>query len=175
MGRHPDWRCKDVGDLLGVTKTTVARWRTGMRHPTVESMRKIEDLVGWPLQEQLELLPDRRGDTSDLRYGIEFKRRLAAATGEQHADYSRTYGDWGRNRTVELRVLRTIGELAGLPEGTRIATNRNKLLVLEQAVGGHYWFEEGELTPYSAIIDWLPVIVLPPVSGAIKALPLLPE
>jgi transcriptional regulator with XRE-family HTH domain len=166
MGRHPDWRCQDIGELLGVTKTTVARWRTGMRHPTVESMRKIEGLVGWPLAEQMRLLPDRKGDYSDLRYGIEFKRRIAAASGEKSiVDYGSFYGDWGRNRTVELRVLRTLGEIGALPEGARIATNHNKLLVLEEAYGGMYWFEEGELTPYSAIIDWLPVIVLPTIHG----------
>lgn len=31
---------------------------------------------------------------------------------------------------IKLEVARTIGELAGLSPGTRIATNHNKLLVL---------------------------------------------
>lgn len=63
---------------------------------------------------------------------------------------------------IKLQVMTTIGDLAGLPKGTRIATNHNKLLILDDFAGGHYWFEDGELTPYSPIVDWLPVIVLPP-------------
>src|ERR671926_946503 len=68
-------------------------------------------------------------------------------------------------RTVELQIIYTLGEMGGLPVGTRIATNHNKLLVLEEWIKGHrtYWMEEGELTPYSPLVHWLPVIVLPPV------------
>jgi hypothetical protein len=65
-------------------------------------------------------------------------------------------------RTAELQMASTIGELSGLPKGTRIATNHNKLLVLDEGYGSQYWFEEGELTPYSPIVDWLPAYVLPP-------------
>ncbi len=63
--------------------------------------------------------------------------------------------------TVELRVARTIGELSGLPLGTRIATNHNKLLVLDVFAGAPFWFEEGELTPYLPLVRWLPAYVLP--------------
>ena len=64
---------------------------------------------------------------------------------------------------IELELIYTLGEMAGLPVGTRIATNDNKLLTLEDSfLHQRHWFEEGELTHYSPIHEWLPVIVLPP-------------
>jgi hypothetical protein len=63
--------------------------------------------------------------------------------------------------TAQVPVARTIGELAGLPLHTRIATNHGKLLRLDEGYGSQYWFEEGELTPYSPIVDWLPALILP--------------
>jgi hypothetical protein len=66
-------------------------------------------------------------------------------------------------RVSTLLIVETIGELAGLPMGTRIATNHNKLLIHGEFAGSHYWYEEGELVNYSALVDWLPAIVLPPV------------
>lgn len=66
-------------------------------------------------------------------------------------------------RTQAVEVVWTIGELAGVPLGTRIATNDNKLLVLDQYCGSRYWFAEGGLTPYSAMVHWLPAFILPRV------------
>jgi hypothetical protein len=66
---------------------------------------------------------------------------------------------------TKLQVITSLGDMAGLPPGTRIATNHNKLLVLDVFLHSSRelaWFEEGELTPYTPIVDWLPVIVLPP-------------
>lgn len=58
----------------------------------------------------------------------------------------------------------TIGEMAGLPVGTRIATNHNKILILDFAFGREYWIEEGTLSPfYDPLVSWLPAIILPPV------------
>jgi hypothetical protein len=65
-------------------------------------------------------------------------------------------------RTVEVEVARTIGELAGLPDGTRIATNHNRLLVLEDFNGLQWWHEEGELQNYTPLVHWLPAFILPP-------------
>ena len=63
---------------------------------------------------------------------------------------------------VPVKVLRTIGDFGGLPIGTRIATNHNKLLMLESAMGSIYWYEQGELQPYIPLVHWLPAYVLPP-------------
>lgn len=59
------------------------------------------------------------------------------------------------------RLIWTIGDMAGLPVGTRVATNDGKLLVLAEMFGGHQWVDRtGQL--YSPLVSWLPVIVLPP-------------
>lgn len=70
---------------------------------------------------------------------------------------------------LTIPVLRTLADFKELPVGTRIATNTNKLLVLEESPGlrGYkarfYWYEEGELLPYTPSRTWLPAFVLPPV------------
>lgn len=70
--------------------------------------------------------------------------------------------------TLEVRVARTIGDLAGLPIGTRIATNDSKLLELyvgpKPGVNSSSWIIPGTLEPfYQALVSWLPAVVLPPV------------
>lgn len=68
--------------------------------------------------------------------------------------------------TVSIDVARTIGDLAGLPLGTRIATNTNKILERERAWGRQYWIEGGTLSPYfEPLVHWLPAYILPPVAG----------
>jgi hypothetical protein len=67
-------------------------------------------------------------------------------------------------RTEPIQVAWTIGELSGLPVGTRIATNHNKILELDEVVGGRSWIEGGTLSPfYEPLVHWLPAYVLPPV------------
>ena len=63
---------------------------------------------------------------------------------------------------IEVELVYTLGEMAGLENGTRIATNHGLVLTLTDEMGGGYWWEEGQLVPYSAMHEWLPVIVLPP-------------
>jgi hypothetical protein len=60
-----------------------------------------------------------------------------------------------------VKVASTIGELSGLPIGTRIATNHNKLLLLGEFAGSEHWYEEGELTNYQPMVHWLPAYILP--------------
>jgi hypothetical protein len=62
-----------------------------------------------------------------------------------------------------LIVATTIGDLSGLPQGTRIATNHNKLLLLGEFAGQPHWYEEGELVNYQPLVHWLPAYILPPV------------
>ena len=64
----------------------------------------------------------------------------------------------------KIDVARTIGELAGLPTGTRIATNHNKILELDEGWGRQYWIEPLTLSPfYEPLVEWLPAYILPPV------------
>lgn len=63
-----------------------------------------------------------------------------------------------------VTVAYTIGDLAGLPVGSRIATNDNKLLGLDELPSGAtYWIEPGQGVPYQPLVHWLPAIILPPV------------
>jgi len=66
-------------------------------------------------------------------------------------------------REVPMKALWTLGDFAGLPDGTRIATNHNKLLILEDFNGLQWWHEEGELQNYAPMVHWLPAYLLPPV------------
>jgi hypothetical protein len=59
-----------------------------------------------------------------------------------------------------VKEIRTLGELAGLPVGTRIATNDDKLLILGEMAGPQWMDRTGQL--YSPLVSWLPVLVLPP-------------
>lgn len=55
------------------------------------------------------------------------------------------------------RLIWTIGDMAGLPAGTRMATNDDKLLTYKDG----YWMDRtGQL--YSPLVYWLPVVILPP-------------
>lgn len=58
------------------------------------------------------------------------------------------------------RLIWTIGDMAGLPVGTRIATNDDKLLICSPMLGGQWVDRTGQL--YSPLVSWLPVLVLPP-------------
>lgn len=64
---------------------------------------------------------------------------------------------------IKLQVITAPGDLDGLPLGTRIATNNNKILFRDEAWGRKHWIEEGTLSPFfEPLVQWLPVIVLPP-------------
>jgi hypothetical protein len=67
-------------------------------------------------------------------------------------------------KSQQIDVAYTIGELSGLPVGTRIATNHNKVLERDDAWGRQYWIEPMTLSPfYEPLVEWLPAFILPPV------------
>jgi len=68
-------------------------------------------------------------------------------------------------QTRTFLVATSIGDLAGLPVGTRIATNHGKLLICGQFAGGLHWYEKGELTNYQPLVHWLPAIILASDNG----------
>lgn len=61
---------------------------------------------------------------------------------------------------MEDPMIWTLGDMAGLPVGTRIATNDDKLLIYSAMLGGQWVDRTGQL--YSPLVSWLPVVVLPP-------------
>lgn len=65
---------------------------------------------------------------------------------------------------VLVEMALSLGDLAGLPKGTRIATNHNKIMERDEAWGREFWIEPGTLSPYfEPLVHWLPAIILPPV------------
>lgn len=63
------WTTITVGRQLGVSDTMVRHYLRGLRNPSLITMRRIEQLYGWPLMEQISCLPDIG---YDKRYGTEF-------------------------------------------------------------------------------------------------------
>jgi ribosome-binding protein aMBF1 (putative translation factor) len=52
------WSNRSVGARIGVDHTVVARYLHGKRYPSLKVMRQIEREYGWPLEEQIRLIPD---------------------------------------------------------------------------------------------------------------------
>lgn len=73
-------------------------------------------------------------------------------------------------KNVRIQVATHVEDLAGLPVGSRIATNTNKIFELDMIetvtgradAGETYWIEPGTLRPYSKPpAGWLPAFILP--------------
>jgi hypothetical protein len=73
---------------------------------------------------------------------------------------------------IKLTVALRAEDLAGVPAGTRIATNDNKILELDMIetptmrpdAGQRYWIVPGTLEPfYQPPSSWFPAFILPPV------------
>jgi hypothetical protein len=72
---------------------------------------------------------------------------------------------------IKLTVALRAEDLAGVPAGTRIATNDNKILELDMVetptmrpdAGQRYWIVPGTLEPfYEPPARWFPAFILPP-------------
>lgn len=68
----------EVGKQLGLSYSGVSRIRSGNRYPSIPVMRKIRDAYGWPIEEQLALIPEETGQ-HDMRYAHELERRILKA------------------------------------------------------------------------------------------------
>jgi len=69
-----------VGRRLGISYSGVSRIRSGQRYPSLANMRKIRDVYGWALEDQLALVPNTG---KDMRYADELERRIAGRGEEQ--------------------------------------------------------------------------------------------
>lgn len=67
--------------LFGLSGPTFARYLNGQSYPTLQSMQKFEVVMGWPVSEQVQLIPPywewpvqnvhntgNRGEPTDYRY-----------------------------------------------------------------------------------------------------------
>lgn len=58
---------------------TVSNWLNGDRYPMPQTMKKIEQAIGWKAVEQIELIP---AEGMDMAYGIGLRRALNRYWGE---------------------------------------------------------------------------------------------
>lgn len=60
---------KELGDRLGVTQAMINRWESGTRNPTAQTMRRIFDALGVPVD--FGLIDDLRQCVRDARVTLE--------------------------------------------------------------------------------------------------------
>lgn len=86
------WNQDMIAKLLGTTDQTIGRYLSGSLYPNVRMIKKLEHLLHWPAQEQVDLIPVAG---SDLRYGMVLHQELE---------------DWKRHnpRTVPARGVKSL-------------------------------------------------------------------
>lgn len=68
---HPE-----VGKRLGLSAPMVSLIRNGKRYPSLNTMKRVAHVYGWPVEEQSKLLTSR-GEPRSLAYSQELERRIA--------------------------------------------------------------------------------------------------
>jgi transcriptional regulator with XRE-family HTH domain len=51
------WSQERAGERLGLSDYSIQRLLSGRQYPTLETMRRIEETIGWPLMDQIALIP----------------------------------------------------------------------------------------------------------------------
>jgi hypothetical protein len=100
------WGLHQISALLGTSAPSWGRYLNGLSYPTLQMMQKIEVVMGWPVTEQVQLIPyywewphQAKGpgqvtpEPTDLRYGMKL-RQVANEWGEANP------------RTVESGAIR---------------------------------------------------------------------
>lgn len=92
MVRTPQgrWGQKHIATILGIQETSWSKLLNGLIYPArLQTMQKIEVVFGWPVSEQVQLIPmywewpeqaaggKPPGDPTDLRYAIKLARVIA--------------------------------------------------------------------------------------------------
>lgn len=65
----------EIARVLGLSESGVHRIRNGSRYPSLAVMRRIASAYGWPLDEQVHLIPE---GPPNMDYANEFERRVTA-------------------------------------------------------------------------------------------------
>ena len=80
------WGQHQFAALLGTSGPAWGRYLSGQSYPTLQMMQKIEIVLGWPVRDQVELIPRfwegpvqgsgrvPTGDPTDLRYAMKLKQ-----------------------------------------------------------------------------------------------------
>jgi transcriptional regulator with XRE-family HTH domain len=86
---------QEIAAKLEVHRGTLFHWLSGHRSPSKESMLKIEDRLGWPVDEQMQAYNTLVGGTNARGkplddYGASFRRFLERKFSIPPADPGRT-------------------------------------------------------------------------------------
>lgn len=73
---HPPATNKWVGDAIGYSESGASLLRRGLRRPTLPLMRKVSEVLNWPIEDQA-----RATETEGL-WASEFDRKMAEAYAE---------------------------------------------------------------------------------------------
>jgi predicted transcriptional regulator len=65
-----------VAQLIGLSKTSLQKYLDGICYPDLKNMRRIEQALGWPVTEQIALIPYGK-ETSIGRSGVDHAYGLA--------------------------------------------------------------------------------------------------
>lgn len=78
------WSNSMLATLFGLTGPVYGRYLNGLSYPTLQTMQKFEAVMGWPVSEQVQLIPpfwewppqDTRThiEATDLRYGMKLRQ-----------------------------------------------------------------------------------------------------
>lgn len=66
-----------VGAELDLTQSAVSRIRSGTRYPSIRSIKRIAQVYGWPVEEQLKLIPAESG-TYNTKYAAALEQKINA-------------------------------------------------------------------------------------------------
>jgi transcriptional regulator with XRE-family HTH domain len=72
------WNASEVAEDLGASPSSVSRWLLGVRFPEVRTMIRIQEHLGWPVTEQVVLIPAEGRSTA---YGDAFREVLERVYG----------------------------------------------------------------------------------------------
>lgn len=77
------WSLYMMAALFGLAASNFGRYVNGLSYPTLQTMQKFEAVMGWPVSEQVQLIPpywewplqdngsgQKPGQPVDFRYGI---------------------------------------------------------------------------------------------------------
>jgi hypothetical protein len=78
------WSQQNIAALFGLSAPNFGRYLNGLSYPTLQSMQKFEVVMGWPVHEQVQLIPpywewpiqnNRAGkEPTDWRYGMKLRQ-----------------------------------------------------------------------------------------------------
>lgn len=74
--KQPPATNNGVAEKLGMSHSGVSRLRTGDRYPNRRTMRKIEEVYGWKVADQMDTIPT---EGRDRRWADAFEAVLARA------------------------------------------------------------------------------------------------